>query len=111
MGIERRVFQRKNWRSQIVFDDEFGEGLMYLYSKDISLGGIFLEEVPPIRIGTQLFVSFVLPGKKRAIRLTGQVVRFVETNEKGKILAGAGVRFSDLPENVFKQLGQFLQEP
>lgn len=108
---EKRLSLRRKWRSKIVLEDEFGAGLIYLYSKDISLGGLALEQVPPIKLGAQLFLSFILPGEKRPIRVTGQVVRFVEhTGEDfSKITSEAGVRFLDLDGPTLKRLSEFIR--
>lgn len=108
MAKEKRLHPRRYWRTRINFEDEFGDGIIYLYSRDISLGGLYLDETPPFKMGTQLFLSFVLPGKKRPLRLTGQVVRIVEHTPEGKPKVGAGIRFSQLPEKALKQLVQFL---
>lgn len=110
IATEKRLALRRKWRSKIVFEDEFGEGIIYLYSKDISLGGLFLEEPPPLSLGAQLFLSFMLPGKKRPLKVTGQVVRLVEHEEKGALSKGAGIRFVDLDTKTFQQLAAFLQD-
>lgn len=109
---EKRLSLRRRWRSKIILEDEFGAGLIYLFSKDISLGGLLLEQVPPIKLGSQLFLSFVLPGEKRPIRLTGQVVRFVEHAEEdfSKTTSEAGVRFLDLEGQTLKRLSEFIQQ-
>lgn len=108
---DRRLSLRRKWRSKIVLEDEFGEGLIYLYSKDVSLGGVLLEDPPPIKLGACLFLSFALPGKKRPLRVTGQVVRFVEhpTPENWPMRQGAGVRFLDMDTKTFRQLADFIQ--
>lgn len=100
---ERRLTGRRLWKSKIVLEDEFGEGLVYLYSHDISLGGLFLKNPPPLKMGAHLFLSFVLPGKKRSIRLTGQVVRFASQK-------GAGIRFVDVDAKTFKMLERALKD-
>ncbi|MDO8526362.1 MAG: PilZ domain-containing protein [Deltaproteobacteria bacterium] len=109
---EKRLTLRRKWRSKIVFEDEFGQELIYLYSKDISEGGVFLEDVPPLKMGALAFLSFVIPGKKRPLKATGQVVRFVEYGPKGrgKAKRGAGIRFIDMDSASFKQLTDFIQK-
>lgn len=112
---EKRLSLRRKWRSKIVFEDEFGEGLIYLYSKDISLGGVFLDKPPPLQLGAFLFLSFTLPGKKKPLRMTGQVVRFIEhpvqsKSETQKTKIGAGVRFVDLDPATFQQLSEFIRQ-
>lgn len=107
---EKRLDTRKDWRSKIVFEDEFGCGLLYLYSKDISLGGLFLEEPPPLKLGAHLLLSFVLPGKKRPIKITGEVVRFIEHEMEGEpaLRKGVGIRFVDVDPESRKQLSSFI---
>ena len=105
MSSEKRLYPRKSWNGKVVFEDELGEGLIYLHARDISLGGVFLEENPPLQMGSYLLLSFVLPGKKRPLRITGQVMRFI-----GEKNGGIGIRFVDLPGQAFRQLAQFLSE-
>ena len=107
---EKRLSFRRKWRAKIVFEDEFGEGILYLYSKDISLGGLFLETPPPLKLGAHLFLSFVLPGKKRPLKMTGQVVRMVDSGEETGPHRGAGIRFTDLDAKTFKALSGFVRE-
>ena len=109
---EKRLNVRKSWRCKIIFEDEFGEGLLYLYSKDISLGGLFLEETPPLKLGAHLLLSFALPGKKRPLRLTGEVVRFVEhlMGPAKSLRKGVGVRFVDIDSESRQQLVDFVKE-
>lgn len=108
---EKRLDIRRPSRLKVVFEDEFGKGLIYLYSKDISVGGLFLEATPPLKLGAHLFLSFILPGKKRPIRTTGEVVRFVEHDFKGreKVRRDAGIRFLDIDFKGLKQLTDFMQ--
>lgn len=108
---EKRLNLRRNWRAKIILEDEFGEGLIYLYSNDISLGGLLLENPPPLKLGSQLFLSFYLPGKKRPIRVTGQVVRFVEHSFNGTaaVEKRAGIRFVDLTPQTLKLLSEFIR--
>lgn len=100
---EKRLNPRKYWKGRVVFEDERGEEFLYLNACDISLGGVFLERPPPVQLGTRLLLSFVLPGKKRPLRVTGQVMRFLEEGR-----SGIGVRFVDLPPTAFHQLAAFL---
>lgn len=105
--MEKRMTLRRDWRAKIIFQDEFGEELLYLYSKDISLGGLFLEEAPPLALGSLAFLSFALPGKKEPLKVTGEVVRF--TN--GGHFAGIGVRFVGLEPEAWRQLSGFVNPP
>jgi len=100
---ERRLYPRRQYRTRIVFDDEFGDGLFYVFSEDISMGGVFLASDIPMRLGTLLFLSFQLPGHKRPVRVTGEVVRRGE-NAGG----GMGIRFLGLSDLARKRLEDFL---
>jgi len=105
---ERRLFARKAFQTDVVFEDEFGEGLFFVKSCDISMGGIFLASSIPVRLGTLLFLSFALPSHKRPIKLTGEVVRI--TNPGPPALQGMGIRFVGLTDMVLKRLEDFLSE-
>jgi len=98
---ERRLHPRKSFRTKVVFEDEFGDGLFYVWSQDFSEGGIFLASAIPIRIGTLLYLSFSLPGHRRAIRVTGEVVRLAGAD-------GVGIRFVGLSDLARKRLEDFL---
>jgi uncharacterized protein (TIGR02266 family) len=98
---ERRLHPRKSFRTRVIFEDEFGDGLFYVWSEDFSQGGIFLASAVPMRVGTLLYLSFVLPGHKRPVRVTGEVVRIA--GEKGM-----GIRFAGLSDLAKKRLEEFL---
>jgi uncharacterized protein (TIGR02266 family) len=102
---ERRLHPRRPHRTRIVFEDEFGDGLFYVHSEDVSMGGIYLASDIPLRLGTLLFLSFQLPPHKRFIRVTGEVVRR-GAGDGG----GMGVRFVGLSELASKRLEDFLSE-
>lgn len=103
---ERRLYPRRPLRTRVIFDDEFGDGLFYVYSEDVSMGGLFLASEIPLRMGTMLFLSFHLHGHKRPIRVTGEVVRRTGTGEAG--LAGMGIRFVGLSDLARRRLEEFL---
>lgn len=104
--LEKRIHQRKPLKTKIVFDDELGDGLFYVYSKDISLGGLYLASNIPVRLGTFLFLSFQIPPHKRSINIVAEVVR----HSSGKINsnAGMGIRFVGLPEPARKWIENYL---
>ncbi len=103
--IEKRLYPRMPLTTKVVFEDEFGEGLFYVYSENISMGGLFLASDVPLKRGTMLFISFVLPGRVRPLRLTGEVVRRVQMGGEGD---GIGVRFVGLPKDIEAVLVRFM---
>ena len=102
---ERRLYERHPLRTAVVFEDEFGEGVFFVYSENLSVGGLFLASSVPLRIGTMLFLSFHLPGSKRPLRVTGEVVRVALPSGSGE---GIGIRFVGLPKKILEKLEEFL---
>ena len=111
LGAEKRIFPRAKLRSKVIFEDELGEGFIYFYSTDLSLGGLFLESDIPLKMGTRIFLSFNLggPGESETmIRTTGQVVRVEREQETGLAVVGMGVRFVDLAEAAKSAIERYL---
>ena len=91
---EKRIFPRKPIRTQVVFENEDSEGILYFFSTDISVGGIFIESDIPIRVGTQVFLRFNFDGEARPVQATGEVVRAMKDHNAGKSSKmGIGIRF------------------
>lgn len=102
---ERRLYERRTYVTPVIFEDEFGEGLFVIPSRDMSESGVSLESDIPARVGSLLFLSFLLPGYKRPLRLTGEVVRMGE-----KAGSPMGVRFVGVSEASLKRLQGFIRE-
>lgn len=107
-AVERRIFARCPIKTKVVFEDEYGEGLFFVYSRDISMGGIFLASSIPVRQGTMLFLSLIVPPYKRPIRITGEVVRVIEDSNKQAY--GMGVRFIGLSDAAQEKLNKFFSQ-
>ncbi len=92
---EKRLYPRRPIHTQVVFENEDSEGVLYFFSKDISAGGLFLESDIPIRLGTQVFLRFSLTSKAKPIQATGEVIRVMRDKKlmdgKGKV--GIGIQF------------------
>lgn len=110
-GAEKRIHLRRPWSGKVFFENEFGESVIYLFSRDISLGGLFLEDPPALKPGGQLFLNFSLPGNSHPVRITGEVVRFIshEIGQKKGTANGAGIRFVDLDPKTFQQIADFVR--
>lgn len=123
---DRRLFSRKAFRTDVIFEDEFGDGLFYVKSLDVSMGGIFLASSIPVRVGTLLFLSMALPPHKRPVRFTGEVVRLTkpgsqaeparhaslaELGSRGEAGGqGMGIRFMGLSDFARERLEEFLSD-
>ena len=93
---EKRLYPRVPIRTQVVFENEDSEGVLYFFSTDISAGGLFIETEIPIKAGTQVFLRFSLTPRSKPIQATGEVVRVMRDQEdegkpKGKM--GIGIQF------------------
>jgi uncharacterized protein (TIGR02266 family) len=101
---EKRFYPRTSFITKVVFEDELGEGLFYVFSKDISMGGLFLASDIPVAVGALLFLSFALPGCAKPVKVTGEVVR--QCDREG---GGMGIRFLGLSGFARKRLEDFLE--
>jgi uncharacterized protein (TIGR02266 family) len=107
-GAEKRIYPRNVLRTKVIFEDESGEGFVYFYSTDISLGGIFLESDIPLKIGTRVFLSFTLRETERPIRATAQVMRVERAASDDLPVLGMGIQFTDLPEESKQRILDFI---
>lgn len=105
---EKRVYPRRTLRTQVIFEDESGEGFIYFYSTDVSMGGIFLESDIPLKVGTRVFLSFALRDGETPIRVIGRVVRVERETAESLRIVGMGMQFSDLPEAAHKILQVYV---
>lgn len=107
-GVEKRVHPRGTLRTQVIFEDETGEGFIYFYSTDVSLGGLFLESDIPLKIGTLVFLSFTLREAEAPIRVIGRVVRVQREADEILNVVGMGVQFVDLPESARAAIQSYI---
>ena len=68
------------------------------FSRDINEGGLFIETDFPCPLGTEVSLSFQLPGTDETIETRGRVVR--EASETLDQPAGMGIEFEALSDNV-----------
>jgi uncharacterized protein (TIGR02266 family) len=103
--------KRKHARVPVVIKvtNLMSEASHYYYSKDLSIGGMFLETMRPYPIGSVLELSFALPGIEERVMLEAKVVRTIEKKpEDRKTVPGMGVSFVDLNNNKIHVLSNFL---
>lgn len=108
--MEKRLFSRKLIRTKVVLEDEFGEGLIYLYTEDISMGGLFISSDIPIKTGSYVFISFYLPDGKTLIKATGQVVRIAKKEIEPGVQEreGMGIRFVGLSPEAAAAIQEYV---
>lgn len=74
-------------------------------TRNISLGGMFVETLDPLAPHTQVVVRFRVPTQNEAIEISGEV-RWLE---KGSPTSGMGIRFSGLRAREVWALNRFFQ--
>jgi uncharacterized protein (TIGR02266 family) len=107
IDTDRRRHQRVTLVTKVTH--MLSSGSKYYYSRDLSLGGIFLETKQPYPIGTRLDLCFSLPGKPEKIEVECKVVRTVDhkPNHPDHV-PGMGVSFITLDEDKQETLITFL---
>lgn len=108
MVHEKRIHPRRTLRSQVIFEDESGEGFIYFYSTDVSIGGLFLESDIPLKLGTRVFLSFALRDGEKPLRAIGRVVRVERETADSLTVVGMGVQFSDLADAAKKAIEDYV---
>jgi uncharacterized protein (TIGR02266 family) len=82
-----------------------GRGFSLHSSRDISMGGVFFDRAIPHAVGSQVELSFTLPGEATAIRCRGEVVNVPDAKDYGM-----GVRFIGLLPGDAQRLGDFITQ-
>lgn len=90
---EKRLYPRHPIRTQVVFENEDSEGVLYFFSTDVSEGGLFINSDVPIKLGTQVFLRFSLTPNTKPIQATGEVVRVMREEKKSQGKVGIGIHF------------------
>ena len=96
--------KRYPFRFEVVYDD--GEGFMSGPVVDISGTGCFIETVMPLKPGTKVRMTPLLPEQSGIFEFTGEVVRANEYDLDNHFdrVPGMGVKFVDPDQNLIEQL-------
>ncbi len=108
---QRRKYPRKPLKVKMVAKSSQSQGLAYFNTKDISLGGAFLESLDYYEMGTEIELAFSLPGNPRPIKVLGKVV-FVMTEDitsDSDLVPGMGIKFLNLKEDDKELLAACLE--
>ena len=103
-AAERRSSPRARSRIEASYEDS--DGHVFLYTADLSEGGVFLVSPIPPRIGASATVLLELPGNPAILRLRGSVAR-----QQGHPVAGFAVRFDPhaTPDGSRRALRDFIE--
>ena len=89
-----------------------GKETIYTVAVDLSQGGMFIHELLPFAIGTELELSFLLPGLSRTVQCHAEVVQARNDFREGfpDAAIGNGLRFLDLAPEDRLAIVQYLKE-
>lgn len=106
MGNERAT--RYPLRFPVAYDD--GEGFMTGHVVDVSESGLFIETVMPLKEGTRVRITPLLPEKAGLFELEAEVVRATEYDPDVlmELPPGMGVRFLSISDEERKNLTQLF---
>jgi len=76
-------------------------------TRNISLGGIFVEVAEPVPVGTRLLVKFSIPTQPEVIEVLGEV-RWIDAGSN-KAVVGMGIRFEGLRAREVWALNRYFQ--
>ena len=103
-GGERRSSPRARSRIEASYED--ADGHVFLYTADLSEGGVFLVSPIPPSLGASATVLLELPGNPAILRLRGNVAR-----QQAYPVAGFAVRFDPRasPDGSRRALRDFIE--
>jgi uncharacterized protein (TIGR02266 family) len=84
-----------------------GENRQQAVTRNISLGGVFVESEKPYPLQTRLQIRFRIPTQPELIEVAGEV-RWIEPASEGQP-SGMGIRFQGLRAREVWALNRFFQ--
>lgn len=109
--MNERIAPRKNFVTEIIFEDEFGREFLYFWSENISASGLFIRTNLALKAGTKVFLKFRLKPNATPIRATAIVMRQHGQKRgpgrKKPIQPGVGLKFTSLAPKDFIRLQEF----
>ena len=87
-----------------------GKEVFIAFTKDISSTGVFIKSTRPPEPGTQLKLSFTLPGEREMLlESDAEVVRGVPHRPEDHHIGGAGARFTSMSPAVRIAISRFVR--
>jgi hypothetical protein len=89
--VDQRRFSRVPFREPVVFVVKGGDDRAQGETRDICLGGMFIETKTPPPFGTEVVAHVHIPGEAQAFQLPG-IVRWVRDDGMGLQFGNIGAR-------------------
>ncbi|MBN2495116.1 MAG: PilZ domain-containing protein [Deltaproteobacteria bacterium] len=112
-GADRRRFPRKATVVKVRLEASSSRGMIFeasLPSRDVSIGGVFLESEFFVKLGSELEVRFELPGVDEPVHVKGAVIR--EQRGRGDDQrSGFAIEFTNFYEDAEQALATYFLAP
>ena len=109
--MNERIAPRKNFVTEVIFEDEFGCEFLYFWSENISASGLFIRTDLALNPGTKVFLKFKLNDTAIPIRTAALVMRQHGQKRgpgrKKPVAQGVGLKFTSLAPKDFMKLQEF----
>ncbi len=106
-GAENRITSRIKF--QILMDYSDHESILFDFCNDLSTGGVFIETITPLPVGTKVNISFTLPPHNQPFKSKALVRWIRTTRESSDKPAGMGVLFVGQSDEERKTLEDHIK--
>ena len=104
-----RAYQRVSLEAEVTIDSE--HNFYYGLSENISEGGLFVSTFQPAPLGSELEITFTLPGREEPMRVRGRVQWVREYSERNReVPPGVGLQFVDVNEEILGVVRRFIRK-
>jgi hypothetical protein len=114
-GSERRLFPRKETEIRVKLMATRDRNVVFeahLPSRDISIGGIFLESEFFVKAGTKLEAEFELAGLPEPVTVRGVVIREERLkSSSGQMRSGFAIQFTEYQADAKLSLASYFLAP
>lgn len=112
-NIEKRKFVRKYANIKFSIADEIVEASVHFDTRDISLGGVFIESDLLLDIGEEIELRFPSPvNPQQSFTIKGRIARTIKSRNPydRDSVPGMGVEFIDLDEKKKRALLSLMNQ-
>ena len=104
---EKRNYPRAPVSIRIQYKDP-QKGMKEAYTAIMGGGGLFIDAVSPLPVGTDVSLEFGLPGQAGSVKVDGQVVWVRPEFDPKGFSPGMGIQFKKINEADREKIVQFV---
>jgi type IV pilus assembly protein PilZ len=94
---------------QMLVDYRSGGNYLFDFCRDMGTGGVFIETLKPLAVGSDLELTFTIPDSKETLRTSGKVIwSQPPIADRKDVSAGMGVQFENFSAQNRKLLDEFI---